>query len=144
MWDGVYSWLLTFLPTISGLAGNVYDGTPLTQAQLLTYASLGEEDPAGFSEEDPSEPIDTFDAETGEVMVRFVSRSGDKDPAPHRVVTKAWVDALRAGIRADVTLGGTLRQGSVASVGRVETRHHKTPNGVRVERVVSVRYQTRL
>ena len=144
MWDAVYGWLLAYLPTLTGLKDVVFDGTPLTQNQLLGYASLGDEDPSGFAEEDATEPIDTLLGENGEIVVKFVSRSGDADLAPHRVSTKAWVDALRAHLKSDQTLGGLLTQGSWVTAGRMETRQQKTPGGVRVERAVTVRYFTRL
>lgn len=145
MWDAIYAWLLTtYLPTLSGLSANtVFDGTPLTQDQLLTYAAVGEEDPSGFADGDYDE-IDALVAESGEIAITFVSRSGDDDLAPHRTTTKAWVDALRTYVKANQTLGGLLMQGSTVTVGRVETRQQKTSGGVRVERAVSLRYFTRL
>ena len=142
MWDAVYAWLLTNLATITALSDHVYDGEPVTRDQLLAYAVVGDEEAGNYSQD--TDPTDTLIAETGEIEVRFVSRSGDDDLVPHRVATKAWVDALTAAFKADQTLGGTLRKSSTVYVGRVEVQQQKTSGGVRVQRTATVTYFTRL
>lgn len=143
MWDAVAAWLLAHLATFAGLTDSTYDGTPLTQDQLLDYAAVGAEDPGGSYQQD-YDGVQGLIQEIGEVSVRFVSRSGDDDLGPHRATTKAWVDRLRDDIAADLTLGGLLLEGSTIALGQVDVRQQKEPGGVRVERAVTVRYLTRL
>lgn len=140
MWDDVYAWALA---QAAGLAGveRVYDGQPRQEPSEKKYAVVGGEDPAGTYEQ-AAEDIDTLTAESGEVVIKVVSRSGEEDLSPHRVTTKAWVDSLAATVNADMTLGGILRAGSTAYV-RADVRQ-VTAGGAYVERVITVTYGTRV
>ena len=139
MWDEVYAWALAQAEGLSGIE-RVYDGPPRQDPSEKKYAIVGGEEAGNYAQD--TDPTDTFTAESGEVVITVVSRSGDDELAPHRATTKAWVDALAATVNADRTLGGILRAGSVAYV-RADIRQ-VTSGGVYVERAVTISYATRV
>lgn len=141
MWDDVYAWVLTEAATLAAIE-RVYDGPPRQDPTEQKYAIVGGDDPAGTFVQD-ADPVDTFTGESGDIVLRLISRSGDDDLTPHRATTKTWVDTFTAAVNGDQTLGHLLRQGSTAHISRVETRQ-VTSGGVYVERAVTLSYTTRL
>lgn len=142
-WQQVHTWLLGYLPTLTGLTNTVFDGAVLTRDDMTAYAIVGDdgEGNAGFFEQDYD--LEPMVSETGEVNVRLIGRTGETDLSAVRDAAKAWVDSLRAAVAADKTLDGLLSQGSTVSVGRVDVRQLQTKAGALVDFLVSVRYFTR-
>lgn len=143
-WAAVKADLLAYLPTLPGLTDPdaVSDGASLAQTDRETYAEVGGAD-AGFFQQD-TDPIDTFIAETGEVNVRLVARSGDTALAALQTTVEAWLTALRQRYKADQTLAGTLTPGSTIYLGRVDVSQEQTDRGGLVVNTAAIRYTTRL
>lgn len=147
-WTLVKRDLLSFLPTLSGLdvAGAVTSGASLSGSGFTGYAEVagnGDDESGGYYEQD-YDSVDGLVAETGEVYVRLVARSGDTDLDALQDQIDAWVTSLRQHYRADKTLGGALMQSSTVSVGRCDVEQGQTDKGGLARNTVAVRYQTRL
>lgn len=143
-WRVVHDDLLTFLPTLVGLTDPdaVSDGPSISHGERLNYASVGDDGDGGrgFYEQDYEN--ESMIAETGEVAVRLVSRSGDTDLATLHDTVDGWVMALRMHYAADKRVGD-LAQSSVVRVGRVLVQGTQTPNGAIAVHQVAVAYFAR-
>lgn len=145
-WDLVQADLLTYLPTLTGLsASTVFDGPAVTKDSLTAFAEVGDDGTgnAGFFQQEDID-VDALVTEEGEVTCRLVAQGGATDLATLRATAKAWLNSLRTKYRADKTLSGALKQGSVVAVGRTDIRQIQNSDGAAVELIVAVRYLTRL
>lgn len=147
VWEIVHTDATTFLATLTGLAGNVFDGPTVDRDDLTGWAVVGDDgegNAGSFTQDYDSEALNS---ETGEVNIRFVARSGDNDAASLaalRQAAQSWVDSLRTHYKADKTLGRVLTQGSTVNVGRTDVRQLQTKGGALVDLVVAVNYFTRI
>lgn len=145
-WAIVKDHLLTHLAAVVGLTDPdaVSDGASLAQTDLTGYVVVGWDGDTGRGSYEQDYDTGPMIAETGEVALRFVARSGDTDFNPLQDTVDTWVENLRAYFAADKTLGGALTQGSTIRVGRVEIEGAQTSSGAIITNQLAVSYFTRL
>lgn len=143
-WNIVYGDLLTFLPTLDGLTDSTFDGPANVEVTPGNFAVVGDDNTGNAGTWTQTEgDLDVLIEESGEVLLLLVAQTGDTDLAPLRAQVKTWTDALTAHYRANKTISGALKGGSV-SVARVEPSQRRNTKGAVVEAVVAVGYFTRL
>lgn len=145
-WELLAADLLTYLPTLSGLteSGSVSRGQSDSRGQLLNFATVGDDGDGngGFYEQSHDAP-GVMTQETGTVLVRLVSRSGDPGLVDRSTTANGWVDALRARFASQAfKVAGPLPQGSSVSVGRVDVRAVKSKQGAAMDLLAAVNYTT--
>lgn len=115
-WPAVVDWHLATLPTLAGWdAAVVYDG-PVTDGgfppSFVTVGFVTDEEASGTAE--PGEQLGDLEVELGTVRSELVCQTGDDDMPGMRASAFALVDAVKAQIRRDPTLGGIVAAASLA------------------------------
>lgn len=142
-WPHVKAWLVSTIPTLSGLSDVVvYAGPPATEDDPARYVTVGfvTDDSGGAYQQ-----TEAYDGlvwqEIGEVRSQFVAQLGDEDPSLAEANCFAMADALDAKIRNDRTLGGTLSPEGTTETS-VEVHTISNPNGTATALVHVLRYTT--
>lgn len=125
----------------------VYDGPRPTSAADPAYVLVGTDGTAdaqgvsvelGLSDIGPGDWTD----HAGEVTCSVWSVSGDTDMAATRAAAQNLLDACRAAIAANPTLGGLLEVGGLAQVTRAELQQIQTGDGALARITFTVAYAT--
>jgi hypothetical protein len=116
VWPQVVDWKLAKLPTLAGWGDvAVYDG-PVTDVafppSFVTVGFVTDEDTAGTGE--PGEQFGDIEVEVGTVRSELVCQTGEDDMPGMRAQAFGLVNALKAEIRRDVTLGDLVAAATLA------------------------------
>ena len=120
VWPNVVNWLLTTLPTLPGWSAvAVIDAAPVPGGQddtsYITVGYTGTGDTGGQYTQ--TESLDGFGVdEAGHVLCDLVYQTGDDQMSVVRSAAFALVDALRARVKSDRTLGGVLSPNGTVSI----------------------------
>lgn len=115
-WPAVVDWHLSRLPLLPDWDKvTVYDGQPTDSTFPPSFVTVGfvdGEDVAGSAE--PGEQLGDVETENGSVRSELVCQAGDVDLSGRRTAAFALINALKAELRADPTLGGVVQSASLS------------------------------